>query len=83
MKPIFVIHENEEWLLPLVQALHNFGLDYRELYMGAGVVDLTAAPEDGIYYNRMSASSWTRAHGASPQLTLALLENLELHGRRS
>ncbi|MGI9386592.1 MAG: ATP-grasp domain-containing protein [Methyloligellaceae bacterium] len=82
MKPIFVIHENEEWFPPLKAALETVGLEYRELHMGAAKVDLSGSPEDGIYYNRMSASSWTRAHAAAPQLTLALLEQLELHGRR-
>lgn len=82
MKPIFVIHENEEWYPPLAEALESRGLDYRELHMGSGMVDLSATPADGVYYNRMSASSWTREHAAAPQLTVALLENLELHGRR-
>ena len=82
MSRIFVIHENEEWLPPLAEALDHYGLEWSELYMSGRPVDLSDVPEDGVYYNRMSASSWTREHGAAPQLTLALLENLQTHGRR-
>ena len=82
MSRIFVIHENEEWLPPMAQALGSHGLDWDELYMSGRSVDLSKTPEEGVYYNRMSASSWTRDHAAAPQLTLALLENLQAHGRR-
>ena len=82
MGRIFVIHENEEWLPPLAAALDAKGLEWAELFMSGQFVDLSQTPEDGVYYNRMSASSWTRGHGAAPQLTLALLENLEARGRR-
>lgn len=82
MSRIFVIHENEEWLPPLAEALGVYGLEWDELYMSGRSVDLSKTPHEGVYYNRMSASSWTRAHKAAPQLTLALLENLQTHGRR-
>jgi len=82
MSRIFVIHENEEWLPPLAEALGVYGLEWDELYMSGRSVDLSKTPQEGVYYNRMSASSWTRAHKAAPQLTLALLENLQTHGRR-
>lgn len=82
MSRIFVIHENEEWLPPLAAALDARGLDWDEIFMSGRCVDVSATPEEGVYYNRMSASSWTRDHGTAPQLTLALLENLEAHGRR-
>jgi hypothetical protein len=82
MSRIFVIHENEEWLPPLAEALDARGLDWDEIFMSGRAVDLSARPEEGVYYNRMSASSWTRGHGAAPQLTLALLENLQANGQR-
>jgi hypothetical protein len=50
--------------------------------MSGRSVDLSAPPKECVYYNRMSASSWTREHRSAPQLTLALLENLQEHGRR-
>ncbi len=82
MSRIFVIHENEEWLPPLAAALEARGLDWDEIFMSGRSVDLSATPQEGVYYNRMSASSWTREHGAAPQLTLALLENIQAHGHR-
>ena len=82
MSRIFIIHENEEWLPPLAQALDARGLDWDEIYMSGRSVDLSTTPQEGVYYNRMSASSWTREHKTAPQLTLALLENLQAHGRR-
>ena len=82
MSRIFVIHENEEWLPPLAEAFYARGLDWDEIYMSGRPVDLSGTPQQGVYYNRMSASSWTRAHESAPQLTLALLENLQAHGRR-
>ncbi|MFP3490520.1 alpha-L-glutamate ligase, partial [Staphylococcus sp. SIMBA_130] len=39
-------------------------------------------PPDGIFYNRMSASSHTRDHRYAPEYTAAVLEWLESHGRR-
>lgn len=76
MSRIHVIHENEEWFAPLKEALDHYGLDYGDVFMGEGsFVDLSGAPGPGVYYNRMSASSWTREHAAAPQLTLAFLEN--------
>lgn len=82
MSRIFVIHENEEWLPPLAEALDANALEWEQIYMSGRSVDLSKTPEEGVYYNRMSASSWTRDHGAAPQLALAFLENLEAHGRR-
>lgn len=82
MRRIFVIHENEEWLPPLAAALDAHGLAWDELHMGDARAALSGAPADGVYYNRMSASSWTRGHAAAPALTVALLEHLAAHGRR-
>ena len=76
MKNIFVIHENEEWMPPLKNAFDSLGLVFEELHMGKRFVDLDSIPRQGVYYNRMSASSWTRQHEFAPQLTLGLLETL-------
>ena len=46
------------------------------------MLDLAVAPPDGIFYNRMSASSHTRNHRYAPELTAATLAWLERHGRR-
>ena len=40
-------------------------------------MDLSTEPPDGVFYNRMSASSHTRKHRYSPELTAAVLSWLE------
>src|ERR1700732_3797586 len=41
-----------------------------------------APPPEGVFYNRMSASSHTRDHRYAAELTAAVLAWLERHGRR-
>jgi glutathione synthase/RimK-type ligase-like ATP-grasp enzyme len=82
MAKIYVIHENDEWLAPLAQALDAAGLPYESWHMGERVVDLTQCPPKGVFFNRMSASSHTRGHPHAPELTAGLLRWLERHGRR-
>ena len=47
-----------------------------------GDVDVSRAPPAGVFYNRMSASSYTRDHRYSPELAAVVLNWLEAHGRR-
>jgi hypothetical protein len=79
---IYVIHENDAWVEPLRAAFAERGLPYEEWFLSEGLVDLSAAPPDGVFYNRMSASSHTRGHRYAPELTAATLAWLESHGRR-
>ncbi len=82
MRVIHILHENPEWLPPLRDALEEQGLPYREWMLDEGTVPFSDAPPEGVFYNRMSASSHTRGHRYSPELTLATLHWLERHGRR-
>jgi hypothetical protein len=43
---------------------------------------LSRPPPDGVFYNRMSASSHTRDHRYAAELTASVLAWLERHGRR-
>ncbi|WP_010649680.1 ATP-grasp domain-containing protein [Oceanobacillus massiliensis] len=81
MSKIFVIHENSEWTEHLINRLEELDLPYEDWLLGNGTVDLTSVPPEGIFYNRMSASSHTRGHRFSPELTNAVLAWLEHHGR--
>src|SRR5699024_10094264 len=47
-----------------------------------GIVNLSATPPEGVFYNRMSASSHTRGHRFAPELTDSVLTWLEYHGRQ-
>ena len=82
MAQIYVIHENDTWVEPLRAAFDARSLPYAEWFIDHGRVDLAEAPPQGVFYNRMSASSHTRGHRYGPELTAATLAWLEAHGRR-
>ena len=82
MNRIHVIHENDAWVAPLRAAFDELGLPFAEWFLGEGRLDLTQAPPQGVFYNRMSASSHTRGHRYAPEHTAAVLAWLERHGRR-
>jgi hypothetical protein len=82
MRKIHVIHENHEWSQPLFDALQSRGLQYEDWHLHEGQLDLSSTPPEGIFYNRMSASSHTRDHRFAPEYTAAVLAWLESHGRR-
>lgn len=79
---IYVIHENGAWMEPLRAALRSRRLPYKEWFLADGTVDLDAPPPAGVFYNRMSASSYTRDHRFGPELAFLVLSWLERHGRR-
>ena len=82
MSKIYVIHENEAWVEPLRAAFEAQGLPFAEWFLSEGVLDLSEAPPEGVFYNRMSASSHTRDHRYAAELTGGVLDWLESHGRR-
>ncbi|RUO34220.1 ATP-grasp domain-containing protein [Aliidiomarina sanyensis] len=81
MRPIYVLHENEEWLVPLRAEFAARGVEFNEWFLDTGTISLDKTPEDAVYYNRMSASSHTRGHRFAPELTRMALTWLEQHGR--
>ncbi|TYR81230.1 alpha-L-glutamate ligase [Priestia megaterium] len=78
---IYVIHENAEWSAPLFNELDKLEVPYEDWFIEYGHIDLSSEPPEGIFYNRMSASSHTRNHRFSPEYTAAILSWLESHGR--
>ncbi|MFT4970985.1 MAG: putative ATP-grasp superfamily ATP-dependent carboligase [Paraglaciecola sp.] len=81
MKKIYVIHENEDWVLPLRAAFNQLNLPYEEWFVDNLTLDLNSIPPEGIFYNRMSASAHTRDHRFAPEFTANILAWLERHGR--
>jgi len=79
---IHVIHENPAWLEPLAGALDSEAMPWRDWFLDHGVFDLSRPPPEGVFYNRMSASSHTRDHRYSAELTASILAWLAGHGRR-
>ncbi|MGJ3263115.1 MAG: ATP-grasp domain-containing protein [Salinarimonas sp.] len=81
MSKVHVIHENDAWVVPLREAFAELGTPTEEWFLDRGVLDLRAAPPQGVFYNRMSASSHTRGHRYAAEYTAAVLAWLERHGR--
>jgi hypothetical protein len=79
---IHIIHENAAWLEPLARALDAERLPWRDWFLDRGVFDLSTPPPEGVFYNRMSASSHTRDHRYAAELTASVLAWLAGHGRR-
>ncbi len=81
MRRVFVIHENNDWMVPLRRAFTALGTPFEEWFLDHGVLDLGEAPPEGIFYNRMSASSHTRGHEYAPEYAAAVIEWLGRHDR--
>ena len=81
MSRIYIIHENDDWTAPLRVELNRRELAFEEWFLDRGTIDLSSAPPDGVFYNRMSASSHTRGHRFAAEYTAAVLAWLERHER--
>lgn len=77
MKKVIILHENMDWTKHLIKRLEELDVPYDEWDLSDGLLDIQDLPEDGIYYNRMSASSHTRGHRYAPELTDQVLTWLE------
>lgn len=82
MTKVYVLHENPSWMPPYRAALAARGLPLEEWDLSQGHLDLDAAPPEGVFYSRMSASAHTRGNPHAPEYALAVLSWLESHGRR-
>jgi RimK-like ATP-grasp domain len=82
LKKVFIIHENSVWTVHLTKRLDELEVPYEEWHLDSGRLDLTKEPPEGVFYNRMSASSHTRGHRYAPEFTLQVLAWLESHGRK-
>ena len=78
---IYVLHENNEWVLPLRRSFDALNLPYTEWFLDEGALDLSVPPPLGVFYNRMSASSHTRDHRFAPEYTSCVLAWLQAHRR--
>lgn len=79
---VHIIHENQAWIDPLIGFLEASGTPYENWFINEGQLDLSSIPPEGVFYNRMSASSHTRDHRYAIELTESVLGWLELHNRR-
>src|SRR3546814_17342544 len=82
MPKIHVLHENPDWLPPLAAALDRTGEHWDDWFLVEHAFDLSTPPPEGIFYNRMSASSHPRGHRSSQELTAETLAWLTPAGRQ-
>jgi len=78
---IHIIHEHQEWTNPLLDQLNQLGAPYENWFINEGKINLNETPPEGIFYNRMSASSHTRDHRYAIELSESIISWLEAHGR--
>ena len=79
---IYIIHENDEWVEPLRKELQDINTPSEEWHLGKRNIDHLDKPPQGVFYNRMSASSHTRGHRYAPEYTAVVLNWLEKNKRR-
>ncbi len=79
---IYIIHENDEWVEPLRKELKNINAPFEEWHLGKRNIDHLDKPPQGVFYNRMSASSHTRGHRYAPEHAAVVLNWLEKNNRR-
>ncbi len=82
MKKIYIIHENDEWLIPLRKSFKKIKAPFKEWHMNKESFDFKETPPEGVFYNRMSASSHSRGHRYAPENTQNLLRWLEKGKKR-
>jgi hypothetical protein len=78
----YIIHENDEWTLPLKENLQKLSVPFEDWHMAKVNLNTASAPPVGVFYNRMSASSHSRGHRFAPEYTAVILNWLSIHNRR-
>jgi hypothetical protein len=58
----YIIHENDEWTLPLKEQLQKLSVPFEDWHMAKVNLNTASVPPVGVFYNRMSASSHSRGH---------------------
>ena len=64
MNKIFIIHENDEWVEPLLVNLNDLQIPFEDWHMDKVNINTFNSLPLGVFYNRMSASS----HNQRPSL---------------
>lgn len=79
---VYILHENPEWLAPLQKALNTLGVPNADWNLASGKIAINSIPPPGVFYNKMSASCYTRGNLHAKDLAAATLAWLEAKGRR-
>ncbi len=80
---LFILYENEEWMLPIRAALHKLDIPYIDWHIDEiTYIDYDTPPPQGVFWNRMSPSSHLRGRSNFAQKTSHILRWLELYDRQ-
>ena len=50
---IYIIHENDEWVVPLREELKKINAPYKEWHMGIDKINSSNTPPNGVFYKGM------------------------------
>ncbi|KAB7789109.1 ATP-grasp domain-containing protein [Bifidobacterium cebidarum] len=78
---VYIVHENPEWIPPLVKAFEEEHVPFQEWDIATGSIDLFQEPPQGVFWSRLSASSPSRDHPHAKEYARALYAWLESYGR--
>lgn len=79
---VYIIHENDEWTEPLINNFKKLSVPFEDWHMAKVNLLTNKIPPEGIFYNRMSASSHARGHRYAPEYTAVILNWLAAHNRK-
>ena len=79
---VVVLHDNASWLPPFERAFAAEGVNLVPWHLGERTLTLGEAPEDAVYWSRLSASAHTRGVPHAFDAASATLAWLEASGRR-
>lgn len=79
---VYILHENPEWFAPLRQALNQLGIPNTDWNLAEGKIDINSTPPVGVFYNKMSASCYTRGNLHAKDLAAAALAWLQANDTR-
>ena len=57
---IYILHENEEWLPPFREAFKRAGLNFGEIDLSKGAINLDKEPPKGVFWSSTPVCSVKR-----------------------
>lgn len=81
-KGIYILHENPEWIPPFAQSFKRAGVEFGEIILTKGSIDIDREPPQGVFWSRISASSHTRDNAFSKEYGRSILSWLQSNNRR-
>ncbi|MBT5828452.1 MAG: alpha-L-glutamate ligase [Alphaproteobacteria bacterium] len=82
LKTLIILHDNPDWLEPIKQSLNKENINYQDIVLGDGLLDIASKPEDAVYFNRVSPSSHLRGKPDSIEHAISYLGHLNAHNKK-